>query len=91
MDMSLSAALSADHFERDIHVAARGKRVAANLVMRFPDERGERVRAAHRAPSHTSPGKPGRGEARGHQAVPDVEVQRGVIHLDRAAVEMTAD
>src|SRR6267142_6944092 len=34
-------ALTADHFEHDVHVAARGKRVGADLFVRFPDERGK--------------------------------------------------
>src|SRR5258708_21189092 len=33
--------LSADHFERDIHVAARGMRIGADLFVRFLGEPGE--------------------------------------------------
>src|SRR5207247_9106921 len=33
--------LTADHLEGDIHVAARGVRVGADLFVRFPGERGE--------------------------------------------------
>src|SRR6266404_5174842 len=33
--------LASDHFERDVHVAANGMRIRAELLMRFLDERGE--------------------------------------------------
>src|SRR5207302_2910232 len=36
-----SKSLTADHLEGDIHVAARGVRVGADLFVRFPGERGE--------------------------------------------------
>src|SRR5882724_10398398 len=35
------ADLTADHFERDVDIAACGMRIRADLFVRFPDERGE--------------------------------------------------